>query len=308
MYYFIVNPKACRGGSEMIWKQLECRLKIINIDYQVFLTQKTGDARQFAHDLTDFGKEERMIIAVGGDGTVNEVLNGISFAGNVTLGYIPIGLGSNYARSLRLPRSPRKCLKRVIYSDRLKYLDYGILSYGEDAREHRRFAVSCGIGLDAAVCRSLLEAKYNRKSCFFRPRIFSYILEGIRQLLKEKPVKGFLILDGVKKVEFNHIYMVAVHIHPYGSGRVKFAPKTDQGEGCLEVCVVHNIRKTQLMLTLMDAICGRIKNRKGVRFYRCSEAQVHTDRPMPVHVDGEDCRYQTDIHLGSVEKKIRMII
>ncbi len=308
MYHFIVNPKACRGSSDLIWKRLERRLKLNNIDYQVYLTQKTGDARQFAHDLTSCGEGARTIVAVGGDGTMNEVLDGVSFAGNVTLGYIPIGLGSNLARSLGMPRNSHKCLKQILTSERLKYLDYGILSYGDHEQIHRRFAVSCGIGLDAAVCRSLLETKYNRKPCFIRPGRFAYILVGLRQLLLEKPVKGFVVLDGVKRVEFNHIFMVAVHIHPYGSRKMKLMSKADPDEGCLEVCVVHNTRKPQLMLTLIEAICGRIRKRRGVRLYHCREAQIHIDKPLPVHVDGEDCQYQTDIHLGCVEKKIRMII
>lgn len=308
MYYFIVNPKAGRGISEKVWKQLERRLNMNNIDYQALLTRQPGDARQFAHDLTGSGQPDRTIIAVGGDGTMNEVLDGVSFAGNVILGYVPIGLGSNLARELRLPRSPRKCLGRILAADRYKFLDYGILSYGDTAQINRRFAVSCGIGLDAAVCQSLLSTSSNRRISFIRPGRLTYILIGLGQLLIQKPVRGYVVIDGVRKVEFNHIYMVVAHVCSNGTGKIKQKLKAEADEGCLEVCVVHNIRKTQLMLALIDVICGRIKKRRGVRFYRCREAQIHTDRQLPVHVDGEDCQFQTDIHLGCVEKKIRMII
>jgi len=298
MYCFIVDP--CRAISEKIWKKLERQLKIMNIDYRVYLTQKPGDARQFAREITHSGKAVPAIIAVGADGTINEILDGIFFAGAVTIGYIPMGINNNLAKSLKLPRNPYKCMKRIISSGHARYLDYGVLSYGENAQEHRRFAVSCSIGMDMAECCRLPETKFNG--------IFSSVRARIRQLLAEKPVKGFIILDDVKKIEFNHIFMVTVHIHPYGNGGFRFAPQADPGDGSMEVCVIHHVTKLGLGLILLDAFLGRLKNRRGVRFFNCREVQIHTDRPMPVRVDGEDYRCQTDIHLRCVEKKVRMII
>lgn len=309
MYCFIVNPKACRAISEKIWKQLERQLKIMKIDYQAYLTQNPGDARRFARELTNSGESPAAVIVVGGDGTMNEVLDGISFTGNVMVGYIPIGLNNNLARSLKLPGNPYKCLKRIISSGHVRYLDYGVLSYGENAQENRRFAVSCGIGLDTAGVLRLPEIKCGRwKPFLLKTGRLGGVLTGIRRMLAEKPAKGFIILDDVKKVEFNHIFLVTVHIHPYGNGRLKFAPKADPADGSMEVCVIHNARKLQLGRILIDAFLGRLRKRKGVRFFSCREVQVHTERPMPVHVDGEDCRNQTDIYLRCVEKKIRMII
>lgn len=308
MYYFIVNPRACRGCSDKIWKRLERWLNIKNIDYQVLLTAKAGDARFFAQELTESAMEPRTIIVVGGDGTFNEVIDGMSFTGMVTLGYVPIGMSSSLARSLRLPKRPFKCLRLMLNSTRQKSLDYGVLSYGETVQTHKRFAVSCGIGLDAAVCHILQEQPCSRKPRFFRPGRLQYIIVAIGQILNSKPVKGYIVLDGVKRMEFNHLCLVAAHIHPYGSGGLKLAPGADASDGYLELCILHNPRRMRLLSLLADALYGRIKNRKGVRFYRCREVQIHTDRPMPVHVDGEDCQQQTDIHLGCVEKKIRMIV
>lgn len=117
-----------------------------------------------------------------------------------------------------------------------------------------------------------------------------------------------MVLDGVKKVEFNHIYFIASHIHPFEGGGFRFAPKADYSDGYLEVCVVHNAAKRRLVPILLDALFGRMGHHRGVRFYGCREVQIHTERPMPVHVDGESCFAQTDIHLRCVEKKIRMMV
>lgn len=307
MYYFIVNPNAHAGLGEKIWRKLERRVQDSGIEYEVQMTKGQGDARRLAAKLTENSEEPHIIVAVGGDGTVNEILDGLSFDGQVTLGYIPTGSGNDLARSLRIPKNPVRCLKHVLNPKYYRCLDYGILSYEKEAPVYRRFIVSSGIGLDAAVCHDLLDSA--RKH---RPRLIGgkvrYVLLGIKQLILARPVKGYLVLDGVKKVEFNHIYFISSHIHPYEGGGFKFSPKADYSDGQLEVCVVHNSSKRHLLPVLTDALTGRMGHHRGVRFYRCKEVTIHVDRPIPVHVDGESCYCQTDIHLRCVEKKLRMMI
>lgn len=112
MYYFIVNPKARRGIGQKVWNRLEQEIQKYGIDYEVYITKQPGDARTFTQQLTEESREPHTIIAVGGDGTFNEILNGLSFCSGVTLGYIPAGTGNDLARSLRFPKSPERCLKK----------------------------------------------------------------------------------------------------------------------------------------------------------------------------------------------------
>ena len=114
MYYFIVNPHSSNGRGERIWKKLEKLLKDWKVEYQCFITEKPGDAKKIARFLTEGVKEPRTITAVGGDGTVNEILDGLLFCGPVTFGYIPTGSGNDLARSLRFPQDPKKCLKKIL--------------------------------------------------------------------------------------------------------------------------------------------------------------------------------------------------
>ena len=121
-------------------------------------------------------------------------------------------------------------------------------------------------------------------------------------------MRGYLLLDGTRKVEFNHIYFISAHIHPYEGGGFRFAPKADGSDGLLEVCVVHNSSKMGLIPVLVDAFLGKAGHHRGVRFYECREVRIHVDRPMPVHTDGENCYCQTDIHFRCIEKAIRMTV
>lgn len=308
MYYFIVNPNAHCGLGGKVWKKLEGYMQYAGVEYQAFLTAARGDAARFAAELTKDRQDPCTIVAVGGDGTVNEVLNGLHLSSKVSMGYIPAGSGNDLARGLGLPRSKTRCLKRLLEPQYTCSLDYGIVSYEAGQPVHRRFAVSCGIGLDAAVCHDLLDLARQRGRHHIRCGRLSYLLIGVKQLVLSKPSAGYLVLDGVKKVEFNHIHFVASHIHPYEGGGFQFAPKANSENGELEVCVVHGASKWKLVPIIFDAWAGRLGHHRGVRYYRCKEVQVHVDRPLPVHADGESCYCQTDIHLRCVEKKLRMIV
>lgn len=308
MYHFIVNPNACCGRGVRIWKKLERQLDSANIEYEAHLTKQQGDAKRFARELTEGMKEPKMIVAVGGDGTVNEVLDGISFGGPITFGYIPAGSGNDLARSLKISKNPYRALKKILNPRYHKLLDYGVVSYGEDVISYRRFMVSSGIGLDAAICHNIL---HSRLRCVLNRLHFnglSYILIGIRQLLCAKSVKGYILLDGVQKVEFNHIYFISAHIHPYEGGGFKFAPKADYSDGKLAVCVVNGSSRRKLIPVLAGARLKKYGRHPGIRNFECRELVIHTDKPLAVHVDGESCLCQQDLQIRCIEKKIRIIV
>ena len=143
MYYFIVNPNAGCGKGGRLWRAVAGYLEKQQVEYEAYLTAGKGDARNIARELTEGKREPRVIVAVGGDGTMNEVLDGLSFCGPLTLGYIPAGSGNDLARSLRLPGNPAKALKRLLTPRHYRMLDYGILSYGTQEVGHQIGRASC---------------------------------------------------------------------------------------------------------------------------------------------------------------------
>lgn len=308
MYEFIVNPNARNGLGIKIWRKLEQRLQCRCVEYAAHLTQQQGDARDISSRLTD-NKEmsDCVIIVVGGDGTLNEVLDGMSISPAVTLGYIPIG-PNDFARSLRLPRRPGACLKRILGGGQIKMMDYGVLTYGSGSMEHRRFLVSTGIGVNAAACCDVTVTGLKQKLSGLHLEKLSYILAGIKQTIRSKSVKGYLVLDGIKRVEFNHLYLISAHIHPYEAGGFKLAPKASCCDGQLTVCVIHNARKIRLVPIFIRSRVGSLGKDRGVRFYDCREVALHLDQARAVHVDGESCGSQTDLQISCIERKIRMII
>lgn len=307
MYRFIVNPSAKSGRGEKVWQRVERQLKRLGAEYEVFMTEKQGDATRFAAALTERCKEPKIIIVVGGDGTMNEVLDGLSFCGQVTLGYIPVSTGGNLARSLKLPKRSGQCLKKIMNPKYHKLLDYGVVSYGEQL-EHRRFLGSAGIGLDAAGYQDAAASRMRRRLSRVCLEKCCYMMAGFKNLLFAWPTKGYLLLDGVQRVEFNHIYFVSVHMHPFEGCGFKFAPSADPSDGKLTVCVFHNGKKRKLVPLLLRAMTGRKSKGHGIRHYTCQEVEIHLDRPLAVHVDGEECVAQKSIHVRCIPQKVRMIV
>lgn len=308
MYYFIVNPDADCGRGGYVWKKTKVQLDSENVEYEAYMTAAQGEARQYAQALTKGRRDPMVIVVVGGDGTVNEVLDGLCFGGTITMGYIPAGSGNDLARSLKLPRRPLKCLKKILHPKYYRLLDYGVATYGDDAMIHKRFMISAGMGLDAAVCQDILHCRLTRRKRRGILGRFSYLTAGLIGLLKARPVKGYILMDGDRRVEFSHIYQISAHIHPYEDGGFKFAPGADCSDGRLTVCVISHQEKHKVAFLMVSAFLRGKRRLKGVRSFECRELKVCTERELPVHVDGESCQCRDSVEFSCIEKKIRMIV
>ena len=306
MYYFIVNPNSGSGRGITVWNNTKKYLQSRHIEYEVFFTSHEGEARAKAKEVTEDYQGPLYLVTIGGDGTVNEVVDGAILSPNIAFGYIPAGSGNDLGKGLGIPISQKKAIKRALADGKIDKLDYGVLSCGETGTI-RRFMVSAGIGFDAAVCHSILHQRSRGGRGPFRCGSISYLFTGIREFLMARPVKGYIILDDSKRVEFNHILFISAHICPFEGGGFKFAPAADPKDGSLSVCVVSTANKFKLIGALLRARGKSLRAKSGVRFFECREIRIHTDRPLAVHTDGEDCRMQTDISLRCVPGQLKLV-
>ena len=306
MYYFIINPASQSGCGYKIWKKIEQRLVRDGVEYQAYMTEYAGHATEYVKELTSHCKEERVIVVVGGDGTMNEVVDGLVSCDMITLGYIPAGTGSDFARGLGLSRHPMAGLKKIIKARRIRQIDYGVIAYGDEILRHRRFVVSAGIGLDADVCNHIQHSMIKRICNRIHLRRLSYCIMGFVRYLHAKPVRGYILLDGTRRVEFNYIYFISTQIEPCEGGGFWFAPKADGSDGMMDICIVSTASKCQVFGILVRALLKRSHNH-GLRWYSCREIKIHTERPMAVHVDGESCECQSDIDIRCIGRKLKIV-
>ena len=139
MLVFLVNPNAGGERGYRVFKKLERRLLRTKTEYQVYVTGGTGEARQLAAKLTEApGDKELTLVAVGGDGMLNEVLDGARLSEKLRFGFIPVGRDSDFARGLKLPVTPLGCLKRILAPREERSLDYGVVEFGGNASASTR--------------------------------------------------------------------------------------------------------------------------------------------------------------------------
>lgn len=305
MYTFIVNPNARSGLGASIWKQSEKILKERQISYQVFFTRYQRHATSIVKEITSDLKKH-LIVVLGGDGTVNEVINGIVDYSKITLGYIPIGSSNDFARYFKLNKNPEKALQTVLSPTRFQDMNIGTICYSHNNRS-KHFAVSTGIGFDAAVCHQAVVSKLKVFLNKLHLGKLTYAGIALHQMLTLSPGKMTITLDDDKPMTFDHVYFTAAMNHPFQGGGFKFCPKADPCDDVLDVTVIAGIPKLKVLLLLPTAFRGWHIHFKGVHIFRCKNIKIESSLPLPVHTDGEPVFLQRELSANLEPDKIRVI-
>ena len=204
MYHFIANPNARSGQGLALWEKFKLKLIAEHIDYQIHFTHHRHHATEIASELTASG-DPVTIVVLGGDGSVDEVICGLQNLSLVTLGYIPIGSGNDFGRGLALPSDTMKALDLVLHSEQTRKINLGVLHYHDKVH---RFAVSSGIGYDAAICHQL---------CISRVKVFfnrlglgklAYAACSLYRLRRCQPDEMEILLDDTKKLHFKRMQIL----------------------------------------------------------------------------------------------------
>lgn len=181
MYYFIVNTQARTENAVFTWNEVKRVLKQKNIAYKAFETKCRGDATEIARKLTARTKVVKRIIILGGDGTINEVINGIADFNYVQIGVIPSGTGNDFARNLGISGKPNRLIEDILLKEEGVKLDLGKVTWN-GGNNSRLFCISSGAGFDAEVCKrtseSCLKRIFNKLHC----GKLAYIMVTIRSL------------------------------------------------------------------------------------------------------------------------------
>ena len=302
-YDFIVNPKSRSGMGEMAWKVLEPELKKRRVSYRVHMTAKRKNAAKIANLLTADG-EERTLVVLGGDGTLNEVINGIQEPDKITLGYIPIGSSNDFARGLGIPKEPFAALDAVLHPERIIRMDLGVLS---DETRSRRFLVSAGIGFDAAVCHEVCVSRWKVILNKLGLGKLSYAVVALDRLVKDRPAHLSLTLEDGSRREFPRTYFAAFMNLPYEGGGFKFCPDASPEDGMLDVIVAHGLPVLKILFLLPLAFGGRHTGFKGVTILRCRKVRAEAAVPLAIHTDGEPGFPRRTIEARALETGLRVI-
>lgn len=317
MYYIIINPASRSGRGARIWsEQVEPALQEKQVSYQAYFSGKSGEVRQLAAQITKEHTDEAglKLIILGGDGTVNEALQGIADLSKVVLGYIPTGSSNDLARDLGISKDPKSALDLILENTAPRAMDLGRLTYLDEdlPEESRLFAVSCGIGFDAAVCAEAMSSRIKDTMNRIGLGKLTYLGIALKQLITARKVSCNLTLensaDGTQKsIHLSRFLFVTCMSHRYEGGGFMFCPPAVDHDGILDLCVVGNISKALVLLALPTAFFGKHYFVKGIDAYTAVKMSVTASAPLWVHTDGEVTRKSCGFRVECLPGAVRMI-
>lgn len=268
----IVNPISGAGGRPDVARRraelAASQASAMGLRAEVFLTERGGHARELATGALDRGAT--VVVAWGGDGTVNEVAGALAFR-DADLGVIPSGSGNGLARELGIPADPSAALA-VALSGRSRVIDCGEL-------DGRLFVNVAGIGFDALVAREFASHRQGQRGFVRYARITA------REMFRYEPAEHTIVADHqvLRKIA---LLVAIANARQYGNGAV-IAPSARVDDGKLDVVVVAARPVWQTLMQVPRLFTGSIARVPGVAMLAASQIQISSGRVVPCHVDGE---------------------
>ena len=271
------------GRAHELEPRIRAALRDTDIEARVLETREPGHGERLAAAAADLGHDR--VIAVGGDGTVHEVINGL-MSGSAPgtpppmLGVVPAGSGNDLARSLRLPLAPLEALP-VALGDRTRPLDLGVATC-DGMRRH--FHAAGGTGFDAQVAFTMA----GRRRGWQRGRA-GYFLSTLNELRRYHNSELRIRLatpDGARQLEGRFLF-VAFANGPYYGGGMRICPDASNRDGMLDVCMVGDISRLGAVKELPGIYRGAHVNHPLVELVRVIEMRIEGPAGTRVHLDGE---------------------
>jgi YegS/Rv2252/BmrU family lipid kinase len=303
-WMIIVNPKAGSGYGLRHWPLISNKLNMSGVDFTCVFTEKKYHAVELT--VKSINEGFRRIVVVGGDGTVNEVVNGLFIQKqappcDITLAVIPVGTGNDWVRMLGIPRTYADAV-RSICSERTILQDVGVITYWESLVEQRRYMANvAGIGFDAAVNRrfnALKDAGYTSK--------WLYLVAMLLSLFRYKSKHFVVKVDG--KTFFNRkLFSGAVGVGRYNGGGMLPMPAAALDDGLLDMTLIRRMSLYRFCKNFGRLFNGTIYNFSKVSAAQGTSIVVESTPESPIEIDGEACGY-SPFTIAILPKCIRVVV
>ncbi len=308
MYHIIVNPASRSGKGKVLWETIvQPYLKEQKIEYCPYFSSKPGEVIQFSTEISAKGTPQTpvRIVILGGDGTFNETLQGIQDFSAVILGYIPTGSSNDFARDAGIPRAPQKAMEMAFQTGTIHSLDAGCVSFKDNTK--RYFAVSCGMGFDAAVCEETNRSAFKRAFNRIGLGKLAYFAIAIKQLLMAKIVSCEVTIDDGESFTIPKYLLLVSMIHRFEGGGFKFCPDAVADDGILDICSAANVLpRWVILLVLPSAFFGKHFIYPGIVPYKAKTLTITSSAPVWIHTDGEVLRMDDSVTVTCLHKILKV--
>jgi YegS/Rv2252/BmrU family lipid kinase len=297
---FIINPvsgsketqKEKRKLPKLIMQLLDKEQWLPNIAFTEYAGHATELARQYARMGFD------AVVAVGGDGTVNEVARGL-VKGNgrmangeraTALGIIPMGSGNGFARHLNIPIKPQKALEMINHSEPIS-VDYGLAN-------GKLFVSTCGTGFDAVIADHF--AGSNKRG------FATYFQNIIKDVFSYHPQTYHIVGDGLD-VTHKAFLITFANANQWGY-EAMIAPKASLQDGKMDIMMMSSNALLGSASLALRLFTGSIDDSHFMDTIRAKEVTLEREEAAPFHIDGDPVEMEKDIHIKIVADGMRVLV
>ena len=284
---FIMNPISGNARKSGIPRIIEKVLDKEHYDFSIMQTNYCGHAYEIARNAKNDGCD--VVVAVGGDGTVNEVAKAIVHS-DTALGILPCGSGNGLARHLMLPLDMQKAVE-IINEHTVHDLDYGLIN-------NIPFFCTCGMGFDAFISMKFAEAGKRGP--------VTYLENILREGLKYKP-ETYEIKDDNGTSLYRAFLLSCANASQYGNNAY-IAPQASMSDGLLDVTIIEPFDMLEAPQISIDMFNKTLDKNSKIKTFKTKHIHVHREKAGFIHYDGDPVMTDADVDISVVNKGIKIIV
>ncbi len=302
-YLVVVNPNAGIGKAQRDWPEISGLLNKHGFNYHAVYTEGPMHAIELIVDHVARGY--RKVIVVGGDGTMNEVVNGVFTqktvpTSEITLGMISVGTGNDWVRTYNIPMDYERAIE-VLKKGQTIIQDAGTVSYFNSTQKLTRYFINmAGLGFDALVAQ-----KTNADKSRGRGNPMLYLANLISSLFVYKSCGTKVVVNGTVVKE--KIFSISIGIGKYNGGGMQQAPDAKTDDGLFDITLIKDISKLSVIASVRRLYNGTIKKHKRVLAMVGKHVIVESDQPILLETDGESLGH-SPFEFNIVPKSIKVLV
>uniref|UniRef100_UPI003FED92F3 diacylglycerol/lipid kinase family protein n=1 Tax=Prevotella sp. TaxID=59823 RepID=UPI003FED92F3 len=284
---FIINPISGTAGKSKIPEAIDMYLDKSKFSYDIVETQYAGHATELSRQAAEEGVN--VVVAVGGDGTVNEVAQSLTDT-DTALAIIPCGSGNGLARHLFIPLNIKRSIE-VINQCVIHDLDYCLI-------DGHKFFCTCGLGFDAFISFKFAESG--------KRGLISYVQQVLETGLKYKPQTYELTTEEDAK-EYKAMLVTCANASQYGNNAY-IAPQASMRDGLMDVVIIEPFNIMEIPQIVIDMFSKTLNQSSRIKTFRTKHLHIHRSSEGPIHYDGEPVMAGADVDINLVPKGIKVVV
>ncbi len=284
---FIINPISGTVSKARIPEAIDKYLDKEKFTYQIVNTERAGQATELSRQAAADGYD--VVVAIGGDGTVNEVARGIVHT-NTALGIIPCGSGNGLARHLLIPLHVKKSID-ILNACQIRDLDYCVINGHE-------FFCTCGMGFDAFISFKFAEAGKRGP--------ISYVQQILEKGLNYQP-ETYEVEDDEGINHYKAFLITCANASQYGNNAY-IAPQANMHDGLMDVVIMEPFDILEAPQIAIDMFGKTLDKSSRIKTFRTKRLHIHRAKEGPIHYDGEPVMTGADIDVHVEHEGIKIVI